>query len=196
MRLVSAELLARIPVPKAAKAAAIQLLCDVFASAFDVVAPKLRRIETAANGSPDTAHAGIQRPDLWAFRTFSAACMDAALESHAFSAQCIGRLYEHAFSLGTKVRRVLNPRPSELPVLVHLFYALIEIDVVCFPSGELVFNRCYFSGGYTPAQCAFMSAFDSGFVGGLHGGGRLEFSARITQGAPCCRACLVEREVL
>lgn len=37
-----------------------------------------------------------------------------------------------------------------------------------------------------------MSAFDSGFVGGLCGGGSLVFESRITEGAPCCTALLTQ----
>lgn len=167
------------PFPDIVRRVGIQALCLTFARAFDVE-------------PPDVMRCPAERA-LGAFREFSAACMEEALVSPAYAADRRERLGQLACELGAKVRKVLQPRDDERMDLVRALYAAIEIDVVGQIPGELRFRRCYFSTRYTPALCSFMSAFDSGFVGGLCGGVGLEFTERLTAGAPCCRAAYVER---
>jgi len=177
---VRAALLTRLPLPGAARTAVSAVLLEVFAGTFGVEAPRVFGM------GPDRA--------LYAFREFSAACMDEALSSPVYAARKREELEGRARALGEAVRRVLRPGDGELAGLVSYFYAAIGIDVVAHVPGALTFKRCHFAGGYTPALCAFMSAFDSGFVGGLAGGGSLRFEERITEGAPCCVAVFSDRE--
>lgn len=182
------------------RAGAVQILCNTFARAFDVKAPNVMHASRYAKAAKSDALGGT-RPDLYAFREFSAACMEAALESPAYAAVRKERLRELAFELGTKVRRALRPSDRRLPSLIRLLYSSIGIDVECTVPGSFTFRRCYFSERYTPELCDFMSAFDDGFVSGLCGGGSLVFSARIPEGCPCCLACFsqaisIEREDL
>jgi len=51
-------------------------------------------------------------------------------------------------------------------------------------------DRCALSRGYSPEACLALSAADEGVVAGLWPGGCLEFTERITQGAPACVASL------
>ena len=68
----------------------------------------------------------------------------------------------------------------------------IGIDLDRDPrTGDVVIGRCAFSRIYTPAVCEFVSALDAGICRGLTGGTTLVFTARITEGAPACRARLV-----
>ena len=176
------------PLPDWARAAGIQVLLGVFARTFDVVPPRV------VGWPADDA--------LYAFREFSAACIEEALVSPDYAASKRVELESRARDLGSLVRHALRPRDDELAELVSFLYAAIAIDVVGLgPEGSqtkfhrparLQFRRCYFSERYTPEICAFMSAFDSGFVGGLCGGGSLQFESRITAGAPCCLASLVD----
>jgi len=180
------KLLLRRPLPEWVRAAGVQVLLGVFARTFDVAPPHVALRPAAAA--------------LFAFREFSAACIEEALASPAYAARKRAELEARARDLGLLVRRVLGPRDSELAGLVSFLYAAISIDVVQGDSrnlrdafqrpARLQFQRCYFSERYTPEICAFMSAFDSGFVGGLCGGGSLQFESRITSGAPCCLAVL------
>lgn len=173
-------LVTKLPVPGVAKTAIVAVLLRVFAGAFDVEPPRV------LGASSHQA--------LYAFGEFSAACMEEALKSPAYAARKRVELESRARSLGSQVRRVLRPRDEELPALVQRFYDTIGIAVEARIPGELRFRRCYFAGRYTPALCAFMSAFDSGFVGGLAGGGSLRFKARLTEGAPCCLAVLSDQK--
>lgn len=159
-----------------ARSAAVAALLDVFAVTFGVEAPHV------IGKNPDDA--------LFAFREFTAACMEEALASPAYAARKRVELEARAFAFGEKVRRVLRPGEDELAELVSRLYSAIGIEVTGAVPGTLVFHRCSFAQRYTPALCAFMGAFDSGFVGGLAGGGSLRFEARISEGAPCCRARL------
>ncbi len=168
--------------PARVQAIGVQVLCDTFARVFDVQAPDVRTVITDSNGNR------IERSDLYAFRAFSMACIDAALESPAYARERRAALRDEALRLGGLVRKVLNPRDEELPELVAYLYRAIGITVRGPIPGTLIFTACYFGEGYTPEHCAFMSAFDDGFVSGLCGGGSLVFSERITQGCPCCKA--------
>ncbi|MDO4533020.1 MAG: hypothetical protein Q4C36_04790 [Coriobacteriia bacterium] len=169
------------PLPDAARSVVVQVLLGVFCRVFDVRGPAVATLP--ANQA------------LRAFREFSAACMEAASVSSAFAQSRRAELETQAYRLGSRVRAALAPTDAELMPLVSWLYSAIDITVVGSISGELVFQRCSFSVRYTPELCAFMSAFDSGFVGGLCGGGALAFSERITAGAPCCRALYVGAHV-
>jgi hypothetical protein len=101
------------------------------------------------------------------------------------------RLYRNAFALGERLRKRLRPRSTrEVFVLSRILYGILGIS---FEGGEdeVIIRRCYFSPFYTADVCRLVSAIDAGVAAGLSGGGRLEFSQRITDGADCCRARLV-----
>lgn len=165
------------PLPSAAKAQALQELVDVFAGTFEVEAPRVAELPFDEG--------------LALFREFSAVCMEAALADEAYAAAKRDELEVRARALGAKARAALKPRDKDLAKLVSFAYDIIGIKVTGSIPGQLVFHRCYFSARYTPELCAFMSAFDSGMVGGFCGGGALEFSTRITEGCDACRARFV-----
>lgn len=105
------------------------------------------------------------------------------------------RLYLGARRMGTAARRAAGIRTrGEATRALRLLYAAIGIDLDADPrSGELTVSRCAFSGTYTPEVCAFISALDAGLADGITGGAALAFTARMTEGAPCCRARLCWR---
>ena len=68
-------------------------------------------------------------------------------------------------------------------------YRNLQISMSGHLPGEITVRKCYFSGFYTPEQCAIMSAVDSGVISGLFGGGTLTFTRRMTEGHETCAAC-------
>ena len=69
-------------------------------------------------------------------------------------------------------------------------YGLLDIDFRGNGRGELTVRRCAFSEVYSAEVCRLVSALDTGLLAGRSGGDRLEFSQRITEGAPTCLARL------
>src|SRR4029450_2296143 len=69
-------------------------------------------------------------------------------------------------------------------------YGLLDIDLHGTRHGEITVRRCAFSDVYSAEVCRLVSALDAGLLAGLSGGDRLEFSQRITEGAPTCLARL------
>ena len=101
------------------------------------------------------------------------------------------RLYALSFALGERLRRVTGfTDAGDLRRLVFWLYRGIGIAMGGKLPGEVTVSGCFFSDFYAPQVCAMMSNMDSGIVGGVMGGGRLFFMERITEGRPCCRACL------
>jgi hypothetical protein len=99
------------------------------------------------------------------------------------------RLYRNAYRLGRVFRWAARIRTLEDAMeLDGALYRLLEIDLQSKPHGDVVFSCCYFSRFYTGQVCQVMSAMDRGLLAGLSGGKQLVFSARITEGHPCCRA--------
>ncbi len=153
------------------------LLMGVFAKAFDVVPPDTEDL------SADEA--------LAAFREFTAACMEAALENGNVAAAYRERMGDEARELGRKVRAVAPMRPSGAFRLVRFLYRGIDIELAGELPGAVRFGPCSFAQRYTPADCWFMSAFDEGFMCGVMGvESELSFDCRLTEGAACCRARL------
>lgn len=152
------------------------VLMEVFARAFDVEAPNIRRLD-AENA-------------LWTFREFTAVCMQTALVNHEAAEEYRTRLGTNAYRLGTLVARLLRIRASRAISAARFFYRGILIDLDGNLPGRLQFSRCYFAERYTPEICWFMSAFDEGFMRGISGieDARLEFSCRLTKGCACCCA--------
>ena len=102
------------------------------------------------------------------------------------------RLYEHAQQLGQQYARLLHIRnQAEMMVVGRLLYAMLAIDFQSNAAGEVTIRRCYFSDFYTAEVCRVMSAVDRGLFAGLSENGQLRFSARLTEGAPCCLARFV-----
>ena len=118
----------------------------------------------------------------------------------AYSARCLmrckadpGRIYREAYRTGEQVRRLTGfTEKADLERLVFYLYRNIGILMDGHLPGEVTVSRCYFSQFYTPEQCALMSYMDSGIIAGILGGGKLEFSERITEGCEKCRAFFVD----
>ncbi len=122
---------------------------------------------------------------------------DRALEAYAeYTVECMTRtkvsprrLYQGAYHLGERVRILTGfTKQEDLQRLIFYLYKNIRISMYGSLPGEIRVRACYFSSRYTPRQCRLMSCVDWGIISGLYGGGRLRFSARITEGCEQCRA--------
>lgn len=156
----------------------VRVLMGSFVRAFGVEAPSVRGM--GANEA------------LATYRTFTAACMDMALEDPSLRRHLRQRLRDEAMKLGTRARLFV---PSVLaPELLRALYRAIGIDLVFEDHNRLCFASCAFAKRYTPEDCWFMSAFDEGFLCGVLkiDCGELRFACRLTEGATCCRAVLLQ----
>lgn len=101
------------------------------------------------------------------------------------------RLYRSAYRLGRACRWASRARTAqEALALARALYGALEIDFKGDEKGEVLIRHCSLSSTYSPDTCRLMSAMDKGLLSGLSAGGALFFTARITEGQPCCRARL------
>ena len=150
----------------------LRVLCNTTARAFGVPERKLRTW---------SAEKALQE-----YAVFSAECLNAGGQDPA-------RLYREAYRTGARVRRLTGfTEKRDLERLVFYLYRNLGIRMGGQLPGEVTVSRCYFSRFYTPEQCALMSHVDSGMIAGIFGGGKLEFSERITGGCGRCRAHFTE----
>ncbi len=122
---------------------------------------------------------------------------DKALDAYAdYTVECMNcshvsprSLYRAAFCVGERLRRLTGfTEPEDLQRLVFYVYKNIRISMCGFLPGEIRVPACFFSSRYTPEQCRLMSYVDWGIIAGSYGGGRLEFTGRLTEGCAQCRA--------
>jgi len=99
------------------------------------------------------------------------------------------RLFQNALLLGQTLRKVLRiENESDMLAGLGVLYRILQIDWRGNRLTALVVRQCYFSRYYSPAVCQLISALDEGIVAGMSGGGRLEFTQRLTSGQECCLA--------
>jgi hypothetical protein len=101
------------------------------------------------------------------------------------------RLERGARVLAGRLRAGLRLRTTEdAMAAARMLYGLLDSDLRGTGDGEITIRRCAFSDTYSAEVCRLVGALDSGLLAGLSGGDRLEFTQRITEGAPCCLARL------
>ncbi len=122
---------------------------------------------------------------------------DKALGVYAdYTAECMThtrtsplRLYRGAYRLGERIRCLTGfTKKKDLQRLVFYLYQNIQISMYGSLPGEIQVPACRFSQVYTPRQCSLMSYVDWGIIAGLYGGGKLRFTARLTEGCSQCQA--------
>lgn len=124
------------------------------------------------------------------YAEFTIACMEFLGSDEAMGEENSDRLYQDSYRLGSIIRKVTGLRErADLDRLIFYLYRNIDIDMSGSTDSELIVSDCYFSNFYTPEQCMMMSNVDSGIVAGICGGGRLEFTERITEGCGRCKVC-------
>ena len=118
----------------------------------------------------------------------------------AYTAECMAnteadpeRLYACAFRLGEGLRRMTGLRDQrDVRRLIFYLYQNIRIPMSGSLPGKITMRSCYFSAFYSQEQCKLMSNADAGIIAGLYGGGKLQFTQRITGGCRQCKAVFSE----
>jgi predicted ArsR family transcriptional regulator len=164
-------------VPAAARRAALRALFATTAAGFGCPAPPLGGLD---------ADALLRR-----YALFTTDQAEAALRDGRDLLALQDRLERGARALGARLRTGLRLRTTEdAMAAARVVYGLTDIDFHGTGHGEITVRRCPFSEVYSAEVCRLISALDAGLLAGLSGGDRLEFTQRITEGAPCCLARL------
>jgi len=167
--------LARTYLPAGLKKKKLAALFRLTARAFDV--------------NPPPADGLSLRRMRRLYAEFSRAGAERALADPSGAAEAERRLFDGAFDLGRAIRDELHvATAAEVMTAARVLYRGLGIDFKGWASGDIVIGRCYFEPHYSASICRLMSRLDAGVLAGLAGGGRLEFSERLTEGAACCRA--------
>jgi hypothetical protein len=166
-------------VPAVARRAALRALFATTAAGFGCPVPPL-------DGLDD----GLLRQ----YAQFTREQAEAALRDGRDLPALQDRLERGAYALGARLRAGLRLRTTEdAMTAARMVYRLLDIDLRGTGQGEITVRRCAFSEVYSADVCRLVSALDAGLLAGLSGGDRLEFSQRITEGAPACLARLRPR---
>jgi hypothetical protein len=166
------------PLGDALRKCALWALFRATARAFGRTAPSTARLDAAGR---------VAR-----YAAFCQCEVEALLQSGGDAYAVQRRLYRSAYGLGRACRWATRTRSLEGALaLGRALYRTLDIDFQGDEQGEVVIRHCALSRTYSPSTCRLMSAMDQGLLAGLSAGGVLAFSARITEGQPCCRARLV-----
>jgi hypothetical protein len=104
-------------------------------------------------------------------------------------------LFQNASDLGATLRQRFHLRSrDDVLKMSRIIYKILGISFEGRPDGEVIIRSCYFSRFYSGDVCRLISALDEGAAAGLAGGGRLEFSQRMTDGHDCCRGRLLFKD--
>jgi hypothetical protein len=164
-------------VPAIARRAALRALFATTAAGFGCPIPPLDGLD------PD----GLLRR----FALFTRDQAEAALRDGRDLPALQDRLERGARTRGARLRTGLRLRTTEdAMAAARIAYGLLDIDLRGTGDGEITVRRCPFSEVYSAEVCRLISALDAGLLAGLSGGDRLEFTQRITEGAPACLARL------
>ncbi len=99
------------------------------------------------------------------------------------------RLFQSGQAIGRRLRKKFGvSSPGDAVEAMRVLYRSLDIEIRSPAPGRLTVGRCFFSRYYSPDSCGMVSSLDDGVYAGLSGGGRLRFTARITEGSLCCRA--------
>jgi hypothetical protein len=167
----------QVYVPGYVKKKRLEELLACTAVAFQTAAPTL-------NGLP------FDR-SLARYALFTAEQAENALRHRQSLKALRHRLYGQAYRLGQNLRREFDIHSTgEVMAMAGVLYRVLGIEFQGTVDGDVTIRRCFFSQFYSSRVCRVMSALDQGVLAGLSGGGRLAFSARITDGQPRCQAHL------
>lgn len=101
-------------------------------------------------------------------------------------------LYSGALGIGQDLRRDLNIHSlSEVMQACEVIYKALGINFHGDSQGQIRIPECFFSSFYSADICRLISSLDEGLLAGLSAGLKLEFTQRITEGCPYCKAHLL-----
>jgi hypothetical protein len=164
-------------VPAVARRVALRALFTTTAAGFGCPVPPLKGLD---------ADALLRR-----YALFTRDQAEAALRDGRDLPALHDRLERGARTLGGRLRAGLRLRTTEdAMAAARVVYRLLDIVLRGTSNGEITVRRCPFSEVYSAEVCRLVSALDTGLLAGLSGGDRLEFTQRITEGAPACLARL------
>ena len=167
-------------VPAVLRRVALRALFATTAAGFGCPVPSLKGLD---------ADALLRR-----YAQFSRDQAEAALRDGRDVPALHDRLERGARSLGARLRTGLRLHTTEdAMAAARVVYGLLNIDLHGNGRGEVTVRRCRFSEVYSAEVCRLVGALDSGLLAGLSGADRLEFTQRITEGAPVCLARLRPR---
>ena len=167
-------------VPAVARRAALRALFATTAAGFGCPVPPLDGLD---------ADALLRR-----YAQFTREQAEAALRDGRDLPALQDRLERGARALGARLRTGLRLRTTEdAMAAARMVYGLLDIDLDGNGRGEITVRRCPFSEVYSAEVCRLVGALDAGVLAGLSGGDRLEFTQRISEGAPACLARLRPR---
>lgn len=99
------------------------------------------------------------------------------------------RLFQGSRRLGVELREQLHIGTFEDSLTAaRILYRALDLDFRTHEDGGVEVRRCYFAGFYSSQVCRLISSLDEGLIAGLSDGGRLSFSARISEGHNSCLA--------
>ena len=123
------------------------------------------------------------------YARFTREAADRAVGDKADPGLLAAGLRREAFAFGRKLAAEFGIRDrGEARRLIRLAYRAIGIDLRLEADGTVLVSRCCFREFYTPGTCRLIASLDEGLMAGIGGGGRLEFSDRLTSGEAACRA--------
>jgi hypothetical protein len=167
--------LARLYLPAGLRKRKLEDLMRLTARAFDAAPPSVEGLSLE----------GLRRR----YAEFSREAAERALGLPEGLATIRERLFTEAGRLGREIARELRVSTrQEAMTAARILYRALEIDLRGDDQGDIVIRRCSFSRRYSPEVCRLISALDAGILSGLAGGGELEFTERLTEGADRCRA--------
>jgi hypothetical protein len=167
--------LAALHVPEHERRRGLLELVERTARAFEVEAPDL------AGADDDEV--------LRRYARFTRQEAGRVAQSREAVARARERLRREGAALGSALRgRLAVASRAEAMRAARVLYRMLGIDLKASLAGSVVVRSCSFSSTYTCGTCVVMGALDEGLFSGLVGEGRLEFAARITEGAPRCVA--------
>jgi hypothetical protein len=163
--------LAEVHIPARLRLEKISELAALTAKAFEVAPPALSGRSV--------------RRDLEAYARFTRGSADRAFGGKADLALLENRLRQEALVFGRALAASFGIRGRGQALrLIRLAYRAIGIGLRVAPDGAIVVSRCFFERAYTPETCRLIASLDEGLMAGICGGGRLEFSRRMTSGGP------------
>jgi len=166
-----------ITVPEPLKKRVLRPLFISTAQAFDTEAPEITGLSSGSL--------------LEAYAQFTRKAAEDVLADHPDPDVVRVRLFQSAFGLGSELReRFRICSPEDVLKMSRIIYKVLGISLEGRSNGEVTIRSCYFSRFYSGDVCRLVSALDEGAAAGLSGGGRLEFSQRMTEGHDCCRGRL------
>lgn len=105
------------------------------------------------------------------------------------------KLFRGAYEFGECLGRILQVRNTgDVMKAGRLIYGTLGINFLGTPRGEVIINKCFFSGIYSARTCRIISSLDEGMMAGLSHGGTFMFSQRMTEGFDTCRANFIPKD--